>query len=104
MNLEKFINFCNFFEIPNIIARDLLIEYFKLFALNQRTIDFSRFEQIMMKLVKTDERVIDHLLEKSKFEVKTKRNQIKNNKKVEGKLSDYKFKLRPVNGKDISTI
>ena len=69
-----------------------------------RTLDYSRFEQIISKLVKTDVRVIDHLLEKGKYEVKSKRNSIKTNKKVEGKLSGYKFKLRPVNGKDISTM
>ena len=57
-----------------------------------------------MKLVKADERVVDNLLNKSKFEVKTKKNDIKTNKKTEGKLSVYKFKLRPINGKDISSI
>jgi hypothetical protein len=67
MNLEKFMYFCQFFEIPKIISRDLIIEYFKLYALNLRTIDLSRFEQIITKLVKTDERVVDNLLNKSKF-------------------------------------
>ena len=36
--------------------------------------------------------------------MRSKQNQIKLHKKTEGKLSDYKFKLRPVNGKDISTM
>ena len=84
-----------------------MIEYFKLFALNLRQLDYSRFEQIISKLVKTDARVIDHLLEKGRYEVKSKKNDIKMNKKFEGKegkLSGYKFKLKSVNGKDVSTM
>ena len=58
----------------------------------------------MNKLLKTDPRVIDNLLNKLKYEIKGKKNDIKKNKKVEGKLSGYKFKLRPINGKDTTTI
>lgn len=55
-------------------------------------------------MVATDQRVVANLTNKLNFEVKTKRNQIKHNKKIEGRLSGYKFKLRPINGKDTTTI
>ena len=57
-----------------------------------------------MKLVKTDQRVLDHLLEKYKFDLKTKSKEIKKDKKYQGKPSTYKHKLRPINGKDVTTI
>ena len=55
-------------------------------------------------MVKTDPRVAQNLLNKIKFDVKTKKNMINKNKKNEGRLSGYKFVLHPINGKDISTI
>jgi len=57
-----------------------------------------------MKLVKTDPRLLDNFLNKSKFETKTKKNEINSSKKNLAKPSTYKFKLRPINGKDVSSI
>ena len=54
--------------------------------------------------MKADERVRGNLLNKVKFELKSKQGHIKSSKKTEGRLSSYKFKLRPINGKDVSTI
>lgn len=55
-------------------------------------------------MVKTDERIVKNLIDKMKFDVRQKRNQIKHDKKMAGRLSGYKFKLRPINGKDTTTI
>jgi hypothetical protein len=38
------------------------------------------------------------------FEMKLKRNHIKVDKKSSGRLSNYKFMLYPINGKDISSM
>lgn len=43
MDLEKFINFCTFFELHQYVNKELITEYFKMFALNLRTLDFPRF-------------------------------------------------------------
>ena len=44
------------------------------------------------------------MLNKVKFEVRDKRNQIRHHKRLADKVSAYKFKLRPVNGKDVTSI
>ena len=67
MDLEKFINFCTFFELTQFVNKELITEYFKLFALNLRTLDFPRFEKTLLKLSKADERITDNLLKRSAF-------------------------------------
>ena len=47
-----------------------------------RIIDFDRFHQIIKKAIKNDIKIIDNLLNKSKYENKNKLNQIKRNKKL----------------------
>ena len=69
-----------------------------------RTIDFNRFEQIIKKIIKSDSKIIDNLLNKGKYQNKSRLNQIRRSKKTESKPSSYQFKLLPVNGKDVSTI
>lgn len=59
---------------------------------------------MIRRLIKTDARVVDNLLDKLKFDVKKKKKEINNDKKAETKLSSYKFTLAPINGKDIETI
>lgn len=73
-------------------------------ALNLRVLDYPRFEKVVNKMVKIDCRIVDNLLKRLKFEVKGKKEHIRKDKKIEGKLSDYKFMLYPINGKDISSI
>lgn len=43
MNLYKFMFFCHFFELPAIISKDIIAEYFKMHAINRQRIDFERF-------------------------------------------------------------
>lgn len=73
-------------------------------AINRQRIDFERFQRVIEQLIRTDPRVIDNLLNRKQFEVKKKQKQIENNQKLDGGVSKYHFKLRPVNGKDISTM
>ncbi len=35
--------FCHFFELPAIISKDIIAEYFKMYAINRQRIDFERF-------------------------------------------------------------
>lgn len=104
MDLQKFINFCLFFEVTSIISKEIVTEYFKMNAINRQRIDFERFQRVIEQLIRTDPRVIDNLLNRKQFEVKKKQKQIENNQKLDGGVSKYHFKLRPVNGKDISTM
>lgn len=104
MNLSKFVFFCNFFEINELITRELLTQYFKMYAINQITLEFDGFEKVIDKLIAFDEKIRQNLLKKSSFEVKQKINNINKDKKSEGRLSNYKFVLHPINGKDVSTI
>lgn len=75
-----------------------------MFAINLRTLDFPRFEKTIIKLSKADDRITDNLLKRSAFDAKLRQYHIRNNKKAAGGLSSYKFMLRPINGKDVSTI
>lgn len=52
-----------------------------MFALNLRMIDFPRFEKVIGKMIKFDERVIDNLLKKNNFDEKHKKYHINKNKK-----------------------
>jgi len=57
-----------------------------------------------MKIADLDLRIIDHLLNKLKFDIKGKKHDMKKYMKNENKQSKYKFMLHPINGKDITTI
>ena len=59
--------FCTFFELTSLIRSDLIIEYFKSNAINHRVIDFPKFEAIIARLIKIDEKIIDNLLSKGRF-------------------------------------
>lgn len=104
MNLSKFVFFCNFFEINELMTRELLTQYFKMYAINQITLDFAGFEKVIDKMIAFDEKIRENLLKKSAFQVKQRINNINKDKKSEGRLSNYKFVLHPINGKDVSTI
>lgn len=52
-----------------------------MFSAGQRIIDFSKFEKIIFKMVKTDSRVAENLLSKLKFDTQTKKKTINRNKK-----------------------
>lgn len=104
MNLSKFVFFCNFFEINDLITRELLTQYFKMYAINQRTLEFQGFQKVIDKMISFEEKIRENLLKKSAFEVKQRLNNINKDKKSEGRLSSYKFVLHPINGKDVSTI
>lgn len=58
----------------------------------------------MSKIIEADPRVVTNLLNKLQFEIKSQQHDLKSSKRDEGKLSKYKFKLRPINGKDISSM
>ena len=75
-----------------------------MYALNRLTLDEVRFANLIRRITKTDERVYHHLLNKIKYEGKTKAKSIKRDKRSDGSISGYKFMLRPINGKDISSI
>lgn len=55
-------------------------------------------------MIAFDEKIRENLLKKSVFEVKQRLNNINKYKKSEERLSNYKFVLYPINGKDVSTI
>jgi len=66
-----------------MINKELLIEYFKMHAVNMRTIDFNLFEQIMKKMLKSNSKIAENLLNRLKYENKSRLNQIKRNRKME---------------------
>lgn len=90
MNLEKFVNFCRHLKIMDIVSRELVTELFKMYAFNRLIIDEPKFKTIMGRLMDTDERIVDIILKSTSQGVERSASA----------LSDYKFKLRPVNGKD----
>ena len=47
-----------------------------------RIIDFERFQQIIKKVIKNETKIIENLLNKSKYENKSRLNQIKRNKRL----------------------
>ena len=104
MDLDKFMYFCKFFELNTLISRELLVEYFKLFATNQRNLDLRAFEKVIMRMFTAQPRVAEHLLSKIKFDHRLKNKQIRQNRKGGNHPSKYKFALHPINGKDVSTI
>ena len=91
MNMYKFANFCKDFGIQEYLSRELIVEFFKMYALNRRVLDDKRFHNIMMRMAETDERIMDKFLQKER-------------KKKEKEKAVYKFNLRPVNGKDVESL
>ena len=74
-----------------------------MYAKHHRVLDLNNFERVILRMFRTDERIADHLLSKIKFDRKQKKKDLRLNVKA-AKKSNYKFALRPVNGKDITTI
>ena len=62
-----------------------------MYAANRLVIDQEKFKTIMKRVMDTDSRVVDLLMTKEPPQKKIRQKS---------HLSDYKFKLRPVNGKD----
>jgi hypothetical protein len=54
MDLEKWVGFCNCFGVSDVIGRDVLIEEFKVNAINRLVMDFERFERMVGRLVQKD--------------------------------------------------
>jgi hypothetical protein len=54
MDLEKWVGFCNSFGVSEVIGRDVLIEEFKVNAINRLVMDFERFERMVGRLVEKD--------------------------------------------------
>ena len=61
-----------------------------MYALNRLTLDLKRFKNLMNRMAESDNRIIDKFLSKYK------------NRK--GAHSEYKFTLRPMNGKDVESL
>ena len=72
------------------MSRELLMEFFKMYALNRLTLDLRRFKNLMNRMAESDDRIIDKFL-----------SRYKNGK---GAHSEYKFTLRPMNGKDVESM
>ena len=66
------------------------MEFFKMYALNRLILDLKRFKNLMNRMAESDDRIID------KFTAKFKNRK--------GARSDYKFTLRPMNGKDVESL
>jgi len=48
-----------------------------MFAINLRTIDYTKFVALIRRIIQTDERVIDSLLNKIKYDLKQKKKNHK---------------------------
>ena len=97
MNLEKFINFCRHNKITDVVSRELLSELFKMYAINRLLIDEEKFKIVMDRVMDTEKKVIDLLLHSQQYSGKVRVKNV-------SELSDYKFRLRPVNGKDPASL
>ncbi len=69
-----------------------------MYAENRRTLDLTRFKNIIHRMVESEERIIDNFL------VKSKMNKPKKDKNEKTPISSYKYMLRPVNGKDVESL
>jgi len=107
MNLEKFINFCNYLEINELIGRETLIDKFKLHAINRLTLNVGKFLLLLKILIEINPEVMNKLFSAEKLSFLKKKDfskKVINQNEGNRSLSQYKHELRPINGKDVESV